>query len=141
MAEILLGAEPKPAPGVDTSGNQVRSATEMRYSLSTILIIGVAGLGLAACDKKTTDAQADAVRNTSDAAASDMENAADSVESKGEAIGEAAEQNAEDTADAMRKEADVVKDRGEMQADAIEDGKIGATTKTDTLTTTTAPTK
>jgi hypothetical protein len=111
----------------------------MRYNLSTILVVGVAGLVLTACEKKVTDAQADAVRDTSQAAASNMEATADSVENKGEAMGEAAADSAEASADAMRDNADAVKDRGEAKADAIEDGKIGATTKTDTLTTTTVP--
>jgi hypothetical protein len=34
-----------------------------------------------------------------------------------------------------------VKDTGEKKADAIESGTMGATTKTDTMTTTTVPTK
>lgn len=111
----------------------------MRYNLSTILIIGVAGLALVACEKKTTDAQADAVRDTSQAAASSMESSADTMENNGAVMGEAAADNAEASADAMRDQADAVKDRGEAKADAIEDGMIGATTKTDTLTTTTVP--
>jgi uncharacterized membrane protein YqiK len=85
---------------------------------------------LAACEKKTTDAQADAVRDTSDAAAADIDNKADVVENKGEA-----------NADAMREGADAVRDRGETKADAIEAGTVGATTKTDQLTTTTQPTE
>jgi hypothetical protein len=40
----------------------------------------------------------------------------------------------------MREGADAVRDRGENKADAIEAGTVGATTKTDQLTTTTKPT-
>ncbi|MGL6043534.1 MAG: hypothetical protein ACRC1J_06375 [Sandaracinobacteroides sp.] len=113
----------------------------MRYNLLTLLVIGVAGLGLAACEKKATDAQADAVRDTSQAAATNMENTADAVEEKGEAMGAATQNNAEASADAMRERAEGVEERGERQADAIEDGTTGATTRTDTMTTTTAPAK
>ncbi|WP_197041911.1 hypothetical protein [Sandarakinorhabdus oryzae] len=95
----------------------------------TLLLLVAGTMSLAACEKKVTDAQADAVRDTSDAAATDIENKADSAEAKGEATG-----------DAMRDKADAVRDQAEAKADAIEDGKVGATTKTDTMTTTTAPT-
>lgn len=94
-----------------------------------LLLLVAATMTLAACEKKTTDAQADAVRDTSAAAAADIDNKADGVEDKGEA-----------NADAMREGADAVRDRGENKADAIEDGTVGATTKTDQLTTTTQPT-
>ena len=93
-----------------------------------LLMLVAAALTLAACEKKTTDAQADAVRDTSDAAAADLENRANTVEEKGEA-----------NADAMREGADEVRDRGERKADAIEEGTVGATTKTDQMTTTTDP--
>lgn len=102
----------------------------MPFKPIPLLLLVAAAMSLAACEKKTTDAQADAVRNTSDAAAADIENKADSVEEKGEA-----------NADAMREGADAVRDRGENKADAIEDGTVGATTKTDQLTTTTQPTE
>jgi hypothetical protein len=120
-------------------GNPNRSLTDMRYNLTRTLVIGVAGLALVACEKKTTDAQADAVRDTSQAAASSMESSADAIEDRGEVMGDAATNNAEATADGIRDRADAVKERGEKQADAIEAGTIGATTKTDTLTTTTVP--
>lgn len=99
-------------------------------SKTTSLLIAIAAAAtLAACDNnKVKDAQADAVRDTTDAAASNMENKADAMEKSGEATGE----NMRDKADAMR-------DNAENKADAIEAGKIGATTKTDTTTTTTAP--
>lgn len=102
----------------------------MQLKPTPLLLLVAAGLTLAACEQKTTDAQADAVRNTSDAAASDMENKAERVEDRGEA-----------NADAMRESADAVRDRGENKADAIEAGTVGATTKTDQLTTTTQPTE
>lgn len=111
----------------------------MRYNRSTLLLVCVAGVTLAACNTKTTDAQADAVRDTTQAAASSMENTADAVENKGEAMADVTKDNAAASADAMRNEADAVKAGGEAKADAIEDGKIGATTKTDTMTTTTEP--
>ncbi len=111
----------------------------MRFHLSPLLLVLVAGVSLAACDKKTTDSQADAVRDTSDAAASDIDNKADAVEDAGEAMGARTENQADANADAMRNQADAVRDRGERKADAIEEGKIGATTKTDTMTTTTVP--
>jgi hypothetical protein len=101
----------------------------MPLKTTPLLLLAVASLTLAACEKKTTDAQADAVRNTSDAAAADIDNKADTVENRGEA-----------NADAMREGADAVRDRGENKADAIEAGTEGATTKTDQLTTTTQPT-
>lgn len=101
----------------------------MRLKPTPVLLMVAAAVTLAACDKKTTDAQADAVRNTSDAAAADLENRADRVEDRGEA-----------SAEAMRESADAVRDRGENKADAIEDGTVGATTKTDQMTTTTQPT-
>ena len=94
-----------------------------------LLLLVAAAMTLAACEKKTADAQADAVRDTSAAAASDMDNKADAVEDRGEAVG-----------DSMRDKADAVRDRGEAKADAIEAGTVGATTKTDTMTTTTKPT-
>ena len=112
----------------------------MRFNRSTLLLVCVAGVSLAACNKKTADAQADAVRDTTQAAASSMESSADAVENKGEAVADATKDNAAASADAMRSEADAVKDTGERKADAIEAGKIGATTKTDTMTTTTQPT-
>lgn len=102
----------------------------MPFKSTPLLLLVACAMTLAACEKKTTDAQADAVRDTSAAAASDIENKADVVENKGEANG-----------DAMRDNADAVRDRGEAQADAIESGKMGATTKTDQMTTTTQPTK
>jgi hypothetical protein len=102
----------------------------MSFKPTPMLLLIAATLTLAGCEKKVTDAQADAVRDTSDAAAADIDNKADRVEDKGEA-----------NADAMREGADAVRDRGENTADAIEEGKVGATTKTDQLTTTTQPTK
>lgn len=113
----------------------------MRFNPTSMLLICVAGISLAACNKKTTDAQADAVRDTTQAAASSMETKADVVEQQGEAMGAATENNAEASADALRDQADAVKDTGEKKADAIEDGKIGATTKAGTMTTTTVPTE
>ena len=101
----------------------------MSLKPTSLLLLLAATLTLTACEKKVTDAQADAVRDTSDAAAADIDNKADRVEDKGEA-----------NADAMREGADAVRDRGENTADAIEEGKVGATTKTDQLTTTTQPT-
>lgn len=101
----------------------------MPLNPTPLLLLVAAAMSLAACEKKTTDAQADAVRDTSDAAASDMENKADRAEDRGEA-----------NADAMREGADAMRDRGENKADAIEDGTVGATTKTDQVTTTTKPT-
>ena len=95
-----------------------------------LLLVIAATVSLAACEKKVTDAQADAVRSTSDAAAADIDNKADVAETKGEATG-----------DAIRDSADAVRDKGEAKADAIEAGTEGATTKTDTLTTTTKPTE
>jgi hypothetical protein len=118
-----------------------RSVTTMRYNPSILLLVCVAGVSLAACEKKTSDAQADAVRDTTQAAASSIENKADAVEAQGETTGNATENNAAATADAMRDRADSIKDAGEEKADAIEAGKIGATTKTDTMTTTTEPAK
>jgi uncharacterized membrane protein YqiK len=102
----------------------------MPFKPTPLLLLVAAAMTLAACEKKTTDAQADAVRNTSDAAAADIDNKADAVENKGEA-----------NAEAMREGADAVRDRGENKADAIEAGTEGATTKTDQLTTTTQPTE
>lgn len=101
----------------------------------SLLLIAACALSLTACEKKTRDAQADAVRDTSDAAAADIDNKAETVEDQGQAMGNAADSEA----DVMRKQADAVRDRGERKADAIEDGTVGATTKTDQLTTTTKP--
>jgi hypothetical protein len=113
----------------------------MKITLAPTLLILAAGLALAGCQKSTTDAQADAVRDTTKAEASSMETRADVVENNGAAVGAATEDNAKAAADAMRDDAKAVKDTGEVKADAIEAGKIGATTKTDTSTTTTEPTK
>jgi hypothetical protein len=113
----------------------------MRYNLSSLLLVCVASVSLAACDKKTSDAQADAVRDTTQAAASDIEGKADAVEDQGKLDGNAVENSAEAAADKMRDKADTIKGVGEQKADAIEAGKMGATTKTDTMTTTTVPTK
>ena len=113
----------------------------MTLKFAPMILVIAAGMSLAACEKKTTDAQADAVRDTTKAAASSMENKADVVENQGEAAGTAAKDGAEASADAMRNQADAVKDAGERKADAIESGTIGATTKTDTMTTTTVPAK
>lgn len=93
----------------------------MRFNPSSSLLVLVACVSLAACDKKVADSQADAVRNTSDAAATDIEN------------------KAEAAVDATKDQADAIRDRGEKKADAIEAGTVGATTKTDTMTTTTEP--
>jgi hypothetical protein len=104
-----------------------------------LLLIAACTLTLNACDKKTRDAQADAVRDTNDAAAADIDSKADAVEKQGDDMGKAIEGEADAGADAMRKQADDVRASGERKADAIEDGKTGATTKTDTMTTTTQP--
>jgi len=106
---------------------------------TTMLIAVACAITLTACDKSTKDSQADAVRDTSDAAGSDIDDKADAVEETGKAMGEATEKRADDTADAMREDADAVRERGERQADAVEAGTVGATTKTDRLTTTTQP--
>lgn len=113
----------------------------MKLNLAPAMLILVAGLSLAACNKSTADKQAEAVRDTTGAAASSMEAQADVVENKGEAVGAATADNAEAAADSMRNQADAMKETGEKKADAIEDGKIGATTATDTTVTTTVPTK
>lgn len=113
----------------------------MKLNLAPTMLILVAGLSLAACNKSTADKQADAVRDTTGAAASSMNAQADVVENKGEAAGAAAADNAAATADSMRNSADAMKDTGEKKADAIEAGKMGATTSTDSTTTTTVPTK
>ena len=113
----------------------------MNSTIKSLLLVAVAGVSLAACGNSVKDEQADAVRNTNDAAAASMENQADAVENQGEAIGGVTEDRAEATADAMRDQADAIEATGERKADAIEDDKMGATTKTDTMTTTTAPTK
>ena len=111
----------------------------MISSPSAFLLVFVCAFTLAACDKSTKDAQADALRDTSAAAGADIDENAEAVEEQGKAMSNATETEAKATADAMRKQADAVRARGEMQADALEAGKIGATTKTDQLTTTTAP--
>lgn len=111
----------------------------MRSNYSPLLLVAVAGVALAACNKKPADAQADAVRDTTEAAATSIENKADAVENQADSQN-AVQNNAEKQADAMRNQADQIKENGEKKADAIEDGKIGATTKTDTMTTTTVPT-
>jgi hypothetical protein len=113
----------------------------MKITFAPTLVILAAGLALAGCNKSTTDAQADAVRDTTKAEAASIESKADVVENNGEAMGSATEDNARATADAMRNSADAVKDTGEAKADAIEAGEIGATTKTENATTTTVPTK
>lgn len=113
----------------------------MKLTFAPTIAILAAGLVLVGCEKSTTDAQADAVRNTTEAAASSIDNKADAVENSGEAMGAATEDQAKATADAIRNDAEAIKDTGEAKADAIESGKIGATTQTDTLTTTTSPTK
>ncbi|MEI6417444.1 MAG: hypothetical protein WCO82_00105 [Sphingomonadales bacterium] len=113
----------------------------MRLKATPLLLIMACALTLAACEKKTKDAQADAVRDTSAAAGAEMDKKADAVSDQGEVTGDAIQKQADQGADAMHEKADAVRDRGERQADAIESGKIGATTKTDQITTTTKPTK
>lgn len=110
-------------------------------TIFTPMILMAAALTLAGCEKSTADAQADAVRDSTSATATNMENKADSVEKTGEVAGQVTENKAEANADAIRDQADAVKDAGETKADAIEAGTAGATTTTDTMTTTTAPTK
>lgn len=109
----------------------------MQKNLTSLALVLFAGASLVACGQSKTDAQADAVRATNDAAAADMNQTADAVENQGEAMGGVAEDRAENTADAMRDQADAIENQGEAKADAIEEGKIGVTTKTDTMTTTT----
>lgn len=106
---------------------------------SALLLVFACAITLAACEKSTKDAQADAMRDTSAAAGADIDEKADAVEDQGEAVGQAAEKQAEARADAMRERADNVRARGERKADAVESGTAGATTKTDQLTTTTKP--
>jgi hypothetical protein len=113
----------------------------MTPRFTPILLLLAAGVSLAACNKSTTDAQADAVRETSNAAAASIDQEAAMVEDKGEAMGKAAEANADETADAMRNKADAIKTEAETKADAIEAGTLGATTSTGDTTTTTVPTK
>lgn len=113
----------------------------MKMTFAPTMLILAAGLSLAACNKSPKDAQADAVRDTTKAEAANIEQKADVVENQGEAVGGVTEDAAAATADAMRNKADAVTNTGEMKADAIEDGKMGAVTKTDSGTTTTAPTK
>jgi hypothetical protein len=110
-------------------------------TLTPAMAVLVAGLALAGCQKSTTDAQADAVRDTTKAEASSMDTKADAVADQGSAVGGATEDNAKAAADAMHDNADAIKKEGEAKADAIESGTIGATTKTDSATTTTEPTK
>ena len=90
----------------------------MKIRFAPTMLILAAGLSLAACNKSTTDAQADAVRATTDAEAANVEAKADVVENQGEAVGGVTEDKAEATADAMREGADATKDAGEMKADA-----------------------
>ena len=113
----------------------------MKIRFAPTMLVLAAGLSLAACNKSTADHQADAVRDTTKAEAANIEQKADVVENHGDAMGGVASDHADATADAMRDHADAVKNAGEKKADAIEDGKMGATTTTNTGVTTTAPTK
>jgi hypothetical protein len=113
----------------------------MRLKATPLLLVLACAMTLAACEKKTKDAQADAVRDTSAAAGAEMDKKADAVADQGEAASDAMQKQADKGADAIHDKADAVRDRGERQADAIESGKMGATTKTDQITTTTKATK
>jgi hypothetical protein len=113
----------------------------MSMKVTPLLLIMACALTLAACEKKTKDAQADAVRDTSAAAAAEIDKKADAVSDQGEAASDAMQKQADKGADALHEKADAVRDRGKSQADAIDAGKIGATTKTDQITTTTKATK
>ncbi len=90
--------------------------------ISMILTAGAMVLGLAACEKKPEDVQADAVRDNTEMQADSMEAQADAIEDQNAAteLGEAQNDAAADT---MRAEADLVEERGEIRADAIEETK------------------
>ena len=121
----------------------------MTIKFATPIFFLAAGLSLAACNKSVPDAQADAVRATTEAEAANTEAMAQGAGTTGgvtrDAMGSngtagttmGADSNAENRAE---DKADAIRDAGEAKADAIEEGKIGATTKTDTGTTTTTPT-
>jgi hypothetical protein len=127
--------EPQHCCGVQPFGNQQEPAMTFKFA-PTIMIL-VAGLSLAACNKSTPDAQADAVRDTTAAAANSVDASADAVEKQGEVAADQADVKA----DAMRDNADAMKNTAETKADAIEAGDLGATTATDTTVTTTTPKK
>jgi len=109
--------------------------------ITALLLVLGAGVSLAACQKSTKDAQADAVRDTSEAAAASIDKSATAVEDKGAAMSKAVEANATATADAMHNQADAIKSNAETKADAIEAGTLGAKTSTGDTTPTTVATK
>ncbi len=87
----------------------------MKYFKKSVLLAATAvlGLGVAACDSRSENAEEKAaqdVREASDAAADAIENRADAVRETSEA-----------KADNMEDKADAVRERGDAKADNMED--------------------